>query len=133
MRKLKFLIIFLILCSPIPSCLVLYYVITPDFSKKQCEIVRENYKKIRIGMKKEEILLLIGKEPRYQISRYPGIFPEQKTVWEFWMLCSDFNSCIFDQSVKRVVCHKWQMIAFDAETGKVVKIFSDDLEKIGFD
>jgi hypothetical protein len=133
MRKLKFFLIFFVLCSAFSWCLAIYYFIKPDFNDKQCETVRENYKKIQIGMNKDEVLLLIGKEPRYQISRYPGIFPEQKTVWEFWMLCSELNSCIFDQSVGRVVCHKWQMIAFDNETEKLVKIFSDDLEKIGFD
>jgi hypothetical protein len=110
-----------------------YKFFAPDFNEKQRETIREKYKKIRIGMNKEEVLLLIGKEPRYQISRYPGIFPEQKTVWEFWMLCADLNSCILVESLGRVQCYEWQMIAFDTETGKVVKIFSDDLERIGFD
>lgn len=121
MTKLKFLIIFLILCSPIPSCLVFYYVITPDFSEKQCELVRKNYKKIRIGMNKEEVLLLIGKEPRYKVYPYAEVvFPYQKTQWEIWLLCKEKP-------------YKWQMIAFDTETRKVVKIFSDSPERIGFE
>lgn len=120
MIKLKILFAFFILCSLIPSCLVIYIIFIPGFSEKQCEIIRENYKKIRIGMNKEEVLLQIGKEPHYKVSRDPGFFLEQKTVWEFWMLCKEKP-------------YKWQMIAFDTETGKVVKIFSDSPERIGFD
>ncbi|AFZ34588.1 hypothetical protein Sta7437_1008 [Stanieria cyanosphaera PCC 7437] len=49
------------------------------------------------------------------------------------MLCSDLNSCIFVKSLGRVQCYEWQMIAFNTETGKVVKVFSDDPERIGFE
>jgi hypothetical protein len=121
MIKLRFLIIFLILCISIPSCLFVYKFFAPEFSEKQCETVRENYKKIRIGMNKEEVLLLIGKEPRYKVYPYAGVvFPYQKTQWEIWLLCKEKP-------------YKWQMIAFDTETGKAVKLFSDSPERIGFE
>jgi hypothetical protein len=121
MKKLKFFLVFLVLCVSIPSCLFVYKFFAPDFSEKQCKIIKENYKKLRIGMNKEEVLVLIGKEPRYQIYPYSRVvFPEQRTQWEIWMLCKEKP-------------YKWQMIAFDTETEKVVKIFSDDPERVGFD
>jgi hypothetical protein len=121
MKLLKLFLIFFFVCSLIPGLLVAYIIFnSPGFSEKQCEVIKGNYKKLRIGMNKQEVLLLIGKEPGYQLTRYPGFFPEQNTVWEFWMLCKEKP-------------YKWQMIAFDTETGKVVKNFSDDPERVGFE
>jgi hypothetical protein len=122
MKKLKFFLIFFFICSLTPGFLVAYIIFRPpDFSKKRCELVQENYKKIQIEMNKEEVLLLIGKEPRYKVYPYAGVvFPYQKTQWEIWMLCKEKP-------------YKWQMIAFDIETEKVVKIFSDDPERVGFE
>ena len=130
--KLKFLIIFLILYISIPSCLITYSFFRPDFSKKQCEAIRENYGKIRIGMNREEVISLLNSIVRSKVYPYSGvIFPEQQTQWEVWLLCKDLNSCIMTASGKEQ-CYEWLMVAFDIKTGKVVKIFSDDPERIGF-
>ena len=130
--KLNFLIIFLILCISISSCLITYSFFRPDFNKKQCEAIRENYGKITIGMNREEVTLLLNSRVRNRVYPYSGvIFPEQWAQWEVWLLCKDLNSCIKAVSGKEQ-CYEWLMVAFDIKTGKVVKIFSDDPERIGF-
>jgi hypothetical protein len=123
MKILKFFLISLcILCILTPGFSLAYIIFRlHDFSEKRCEIVRENYKKIQIGMNKEEVLFLIEKKPLFRVYRNSGtIFPEQKKQWEIWRLCKEKP-------------YKWQMIAFDTETEKVVKIFSDDPERVGFE
>lgn len=94
--------------------------------------MRKNFERIKIGMNKQEILLVINSEPKSKVYLYPGFFPKQKTEWEIWMLCADLDSCIFVQSLGRKQCYEWHMIAFDTQTGKVIKIFSDNPERIGF-
>ena len=120
MNKLKKTIILVVSFYFLAVSLIIYSFLSPNFTKKECEVIRKNFGKLKIGMSKEEVLLLIGKESDYKIYRYPRIFPEQKTVWEFWLLCKEKP-------------YKWQMIAFDSETEKVVKVFYDELERIGFD
>ena len=134
MDKLKKIIILFVSFYFLAVSLIIYSFLSPDFSKKECEAIRANFGKIKIGMSKEEILMLIKKEPDYQTSRYPGVFREQKTVWEFWLLCSDPDSCVVINPIAKQ-CSRWQIVAFDYETEKVVKIFDDEdeLERIGFD
>jgi len=129
----KFLVTALALCILVPSCLVTYSFFQPDYSQKECEAIRANYENIKVGMNKEEVLSFIGSEPSSKVYPYSKVaFPEQETQWEIWMLCADLNSCIYVESLGREQCYEWQMIAFDFQTGKVVKIFSDDPERIGF-
>ena len=132
MIKPKFLITLLVLCILIPSCLISYSFFRPDFNKKQCEVIRENFGKIKIGMNREEVLSLLDARVRTKIYPYAGVIsPEQKTQWEIWLLCKDVNSCVVTNSGSKN-CSKWLMVAFDFETGKVVKIFSDTPDNIGF-
>jgi len=117
MKKSKLLITFLILSILIPSFLIIYSFLKPNFSKPE--------------MSKKEVLLLIGKEPYYKIHKYSKIFPEQKNDWEFWMLCSDLDSCnVYNLFLKN--CTRWQMLAFDTKTEKVTKVFYDSPERVGF-
>ena len=133
MTKSKILIFLLVIFSSvlILTTIIIYNFLTPVYSEQDCEVIRQNYEKLKLGMNKEEVLLLIKKEPDYKVYRYSDFFPEQETEWEIWLLCKDFNSCIID-SLGQEQCYEWQMIAFDTETGKVVKIFSDDPERVGF-
>jgi len=70
-------------------------------------------------MSKEEVLSIIKNKPDYRFNHSPGLFPEQNTDWEIWMLCADLDSCIFEESLGRERCYKSHMIAFDSQTGKV--------------
>jgi len=126
MIKLKFFLIAIFIGLITSSCVTLIIQATrPAFTDKQCEVVRENFEKLKIGMTKDEIFPLIGgKRPR-KIIRNPGQFSEQKTKWEIYPLCYDLESCIIKKSEKKV-CYEWQMIAFDTETNKVIKIFSEE-------
>jgi hypothetical protein len=55
MKLLKLFLIFLFVCSLIPGLLVAYIIFSsPGFSEKQCEVIKGNYKKLRIGMNKQE-------------------------------------------------------------------------------
>lgn len=111
--------------------LFIYSYVKPDYSKKECEVVRQNFDEIKPGMSKEEVLLLINSEPRSKIFPYSGVFPEQKTQWEIWLLCADLDSCIVaDSDIK--TCYEWQMIAFDSKTEKVIKAFYDSPDRVGF-
>ena len=132
MDKLKKIIILFVSFYFLAVSLIIYSFLSPNFSKKECEAIRENFGKIKIGMSKKEVLLVIKKEPDYKLNHAPGLFPEQKTEWEIWMLCADLNSCIFVESLGREQCYEWHMIAFNSQTGKVIKFFSDDPDKVGF-
>jgi len=132
MKKLKFLITFTVLSALIASCIISYNFFRPDFSKNQCEAIRENFGKIKTGMDKEEVESLLSAKVRSKIYPYTAVFPEQQAQWEIWMLCADLNSCIFVASLGREQCYKWHMIAFDTQTGKVVKVFSDSPDRVGF-
>lgn len=120
MARLKLVIVSVVIGYFLCWALVIYKSIEPDYSQKECDIIKKNFDQIELGMSKKEVLSIINKEPDYKISRYPGLFLEQKTVWEFWLLCKEKP-------------YQWQMIAFDSETEKVVKVFYDELERIGFD
>ncbi|GAB4535283.1 MAG: hypothetical protein Tsb0014_22150 [Pleurocapsa sp.] len=54
MNKSKFLITLLIifLCILIPGLVIINDLLTPDYSQKDCEIIRKNYEKLKIGMNK---------------------------------------------------------------------------------
>ena len=131
MSKLKTAIIYFILGYFIFWALVVYKYTEPDFSNNECETIRENYEQIKPGMSKEEVLLLIDSEPRNKIYPYSGVFPEQKTQWEIWLLCAELGSCIVaDSGIEK--CYKWQMVAFDSKTEKVIKAFHDSPDRVGF-
>ncbi|MEM8677355.1 MAG: hypothetical protein AAGF83_26375, partial [Cyanobacteria bacterium P01_G01_bin.67] len=113
-------------------CLFIYYAFTPHYTKEECKQIKSNLNQLRIGMTKIEVISLIRKESKDKVYPYSGLFPEHKTQWEILMLCVDSDSCIYVKTLEREQCREWHMIAFDAQTGKVVKIFSDDPERIGF-
>lgn len=133
MEKFQFLIIFSVLSILIPSGIISYSFFRPDFSKKQCDTIRANFGKIKTGMNKKEVESFLSSKARTKIYPNAGvIFPEQKDQWEIWLLCQDLNSCIFVTSLDREHCYEWHMIAFDVETETVVKVFSDDPDRVGF-
>ena len=127
-------IIFLLFLISVSSygCTFINHTFTPNYTEKQCEQIESNFDQLKNGMDKTEVISLIGKESRYKVYRYPGFFLEQKNEWEIWILCVDSESCIFQQSLGREQCYKWHMIAFDVKTGKLVKVFSDNPERVGF-
>lgn len=131
MSKLKTLIISLVSCYLLAWALVFYEFTKPDYSKNECEVIRKNFDKIKLGMSKEAVLLLINTEPSSKIHRYPGFFLEQNTDWEIWMLCANLNSCVVT-NLGNKQCYEWQMVAFDSQTERVVKVFSDNPERVGF-
>ena len=113
--------------------LVLYVYITspPAFTDEQCEVVEQNFDKLKVGMTKEQVIPLIGGERKVGVILNPGSFPgerpgeflsEQKTPWEIWALCSNPKKP-----------YEWFMIAFDTKTNRVVKIVSGDPEAYRFD
>lgn len=132
MNKLKVLIASFVLLPFLFGSLALYAFLKPDFSKAECEAIRKNLNKIQLGMSKEEVLLIL-KQDEIESIVYPTslLFPEQKSQWEFWLLCADLNSCIVEDSGKEQ-CYEWHMLAFDSKTEKVIKVFSDSPERIGF-
>lgn len=82
--------------------LFLYIYITspPTFTSEQCEVVKQNFNKLKVGMTKEQVIPLMGGERRVRITLNPGNFPgeqpgeylsEQKTPWEVWALCNNLN------------------------------------------
>lgn len=131
MFKVKPLVALPILCILIFAFSLIYEFLTPKINNDKCEAIRERYEKIKIGMSKDEVISLINTEPNGKVYRHSGFFSEQKSEWEIWILCADLNSCITIKTGKKQ-CYKWQMLAFDTTTQKVIKIFSDDPEKIGF-
>ena len=109
--------------------LFLYVYITspPAFTDKQCEVVKQNFDKLKVGMTKKEVIPLIGGERKvraiYNSGKFPGEPPsEQKTPWEVWALCDNPQKY-----------YEWYFIAFDTKTNKVVKIFSGEIDDYGFD
>ena len=93
---------------------------TPNYTEEQCKQIKSNFDRLKIGITKTEVISLIGKESREKIYPYSGLFPEHKSQWEIWLLCKEKP-------------YQWQMVAFDMKTGKLVKVFSDELERIGFE
>ena len=132
MIKLKIFLTVIFLSITTSSCTLFnrLHIFTPEYTKEQCDVVSKNFYKLKIGMTKEEVIPLIGGERKSTVYRNIGLFPEQKTQWEIWPLCYDPESCKNNSEKKQ--CYEWQMIAFDTQTGKVVKIFSGDPELIGF-
>ena len=131
MINLKSVVTALCLSITTSSCAFIKYQITPEYTNKQCSIVRKNFYKLKIGMNKSDVIPLIGGKRIKDILLNPNYFPEQKNVWEIWPLCYEPKSCIKNNSNQKK-CYEWQMIAFDSATGKVIKIFSDNPEMIGF-
>lgn len=131
MNKLKKIIVYLVSGYLLFWLLVIYKFTEPNLSTKECEVIRQNFDKIKLGMSNEEVLLLIYSEPESKIYPYSEVFPEQKIQWEIWLLCADLNSCIVTDSGRKQ-CYEWQMVAFDSQTGKVVKVFYDNPERVGF-
>lgn len=132
MIKLKIVIVALCLSITNSSCNFIGNVLRTGYTNEQCNQIAANFDKLKIGMAKNEVINLIGEESNNIIYRSPGLFPEQKTEWEIWMLCVDSKSCIFQQSLGREQCYRWHMIAFDTKNNKLIKVFSDDPERIGF-
>jgi hypothetical protein len=91
------------------------------YTDKQCEKVKENFDKLKVGMSKQEIIPLIGGERKANPIFNPGKFKDQKSKWEVWALCPNSKNK-----------YEWWMIVFDTKTNKVVKIFSGDPEAYGF-
>ena len=114
------------------GCTFINHTFTPNYTKEECQQIEANLDKLKIGMDKTEVISLIGKESRDKVYPYSELFPEHKNQWEIWLLCVDSDSCVFQQSLEREQCYEWHMIAFDVETGKLVKVFSYDPEMAGF-
>lgn len=113
--------------------LFLYVYITspPAFTDEQCEVVKQNFDKLKVGMTKEQVIPLIGGERKVGVILNPGSFPgerpgeflsEQKTPWEVWALCNNPQTD-----------YEWYFIAFDTKTNKVVKIFSGEIDDYRFE
>ena len=132
MIKFKIIILFFCLSIFISSCSFIGNVFRLGYTEEQCKQIKANFNQLKIGMTKNQVVSLIGEKSNYIVYRYPGFFPEQKTEWEIWLLCVDSKSCIFQESLGREQCYKWHMIAFDVKTGKLMKVFSDNPERIGF-
>lgn len=127
------LVISVVSLASVVAAPFLYIHITslPAFTDEQCEVVEQNFDKLKVGMTKEQVIPLIGGERKVGVILNPGNFPgerpgeylrEQKTPWEIWALC--------DNPKKP---YEWYMIAFDTKTNKVVKIVSGDPEAYRFD
>lgn len=104
--------------------LFLYVHVTspPPFTKEQCEVVKQNFDKLKVGMTKEQVIPLIGGERKVRVILNPGNFPEQQIRWEIWALCSNPNNP-----------YEWYMTVYDTKTNRVVKIVSSDPEAYRFD
>lgn len=96
------------------------YLYPHPYTQEQCKYVAKNFHKLNLGMRKAEVIPLIGGERK----RMPtGRFERnQKNKWAIWALCKN-----------RKNEREWLMIAFDTKTDKVVKIFSGNPEKYGFE
>ena len=132
MTKLKIAILFSLINITCYSCRFPKLTFTPGYTEKECQQIEANLDKFKIGMDRIEVISLIGKESGDIIHLNPGMFPEQKTKWEVWRLCVDPKSCMFVESLGKEWCHESYMVAFDLETGKLIKVFSDDPEMTGF-
>ena len=132
MIKSKIAILFFLLSITCSSCRFPTLTFTPGYTEKECQQIEANLDKLEIGMTRTEVISLIAEKSGDIIHLNPGLFPEQKTIWEIWRLCVDRKSCIFEESLGREVCYEWYMIAFDLETGKLIKVFSDDPERVRF-
>lgn len=132
MINLKIIFITLLMSVTSYGCTFINHTFTANYTKQECQQIEANIDKLKIGMNKTKVISLIGKESRDKVYPNLGLFPEHKSQWEIWLLCVDSNSCVFQQSLGREQCYKWHMIAFDVETGKLVKVFSDNPERIGF-
>jgi murein tripeptide amidase MpaA len=122
MIKLKIAIVALCLSFTTSSCIFIGNAFRTGYTEKQCNQIAANFDKLKIGINKSEVINLIGEESDNKIYPNPGYskaLPEQKTQWKIWLLCQEQP-------------YQWQMIAFDIHTQKLVKVFSDDPDTIGF-
>jgi hypothetical protein len=127
--KIKELLVIL-LVSLVPfGCSFLGLLISP-YTNEQCEVVEQNFDKLKVGMTKQEVIPLIGGERNYSVTYPPGNFPwkergeyepHQKNPWQLWVLCHNPKNR-----------GEWLMIAFDTKTNRVVRIFSGDPELYDF-
>ena len=133
MIKSKIAILFYLLTITCFSCSDgIYFVSAPDYTEEECKHIEANFDKLKIGMNKTEVISLIGRESLDKVLLDPEFFPEQKTMWEVWRLCIDPKSCTFVESLGREQCSQWYMIAFNFETNKLIKVFSEEAEKVLF-
>lgn len=122
MINLKILTAAFCLSITTSSCSFISNVFRLGYTEEQCKQINTNLNQLKIGMTKNEVIKLIGEESNYIIYPNPGYskaFPEQKNQWEIWLLCQKSP-------------YQWQMIAFDVKTDRLIKVFSDDPDKIGF-
>ena len=116
----------ILLVSIVPSGCAFLDAITWPYTDEQCEVVEQNFEKLKVGMTKEEVIPLIGGERGIYVNFYGGQFPgnkpeeyetQQKNIWQVWALCKNPKNR-----------DEWLMIAFDTKKNKVLKIFSGDPE-----
>lgn len=68
------------LASVITSAFIYAYIFYPDaFTDEQCEVVEQNFDKLKVGMTKEQVIPLIGGERINTPILNPGKFPEQQS------------------------------------------------------
>ena len=127
--KIAIMIFFMSIASY--GCTFFSYTFAPNYTKEQCKKMESNFDKLKIGMTKPDVISLIGKESKDKVYPYSGLFPEHQNQWEIWLLCVDSDSCVIQVSGKKQ-CYKWHMIAFDIKTDTLLKVFSDNPERIGF-
>ena len=132
MINLKIMFTTLLISITSYGCTFIHHTFAPNYTKEECQKIEANLDKLEIGMDKTEVISLIGKESQDKVYPYSGLFPEHKNQWEIWLLCVDSDSCIFQQSLGREQCYKWYMVAFDLETDKLIKVFSDNPERVRF-
>lgn len=111
------------LASVIAAAFVFIHITSPPtFTDKQCQVVKQNFDKLKVGMTKEQVIPLIGGEREVGVIFNPGKFPEQQNRWEVWALCNNPQKD-----------YEWYFIAFDTKTNKVVKIFIGFFDEYGND
>ena len=111
------------LASVVAAAFVFIHITSPPaFTDEQCEVVEQNFDKLKVGMTKEQVIPLIGGERKVGVIFNPGKFPEQQSRWQVWALCNNPQKD-----------YEWYFIAFDTKTNKVVKIFSGWFDEYGVD
>jgi hypothetical protein len=119
MIKFKIIVTAFCFSISISSCTLINNMSRPGYTERQCKQIAVNYDQLKIGMTKIAVINLIGETSDNIIFPYSGVFPEQKNQWEIWLLCKENPDL-------------WQMIAFDMKTNKLIKVFSDDPDRVGF-
>ena len=81
MINLKIIVIPILISIASYGCTFVNQTYTPNYTKKQCEQMESNFNQLKIGMNKNEVISWIGKESRYKVYPYSGLFPEQQNQW----------------------------------------------------